>query len=70
MCLSICTHVVFQFFLQGGISIISEESDHLLLQVKYVDSYSVTIHELETVTSKFKFNSMMRGNLLLYVLFH
>ncbi|XP_057445288.1 probable protein arginine N-methyltransferase 6 isoform X1 [Lotus japonicus] len=31
--------------------------------VKYVDSYSVTINELETVTTKFKFNSMMRAPL-------
>lgn len=31
--------------------------------VKYIDSYSVTINELETVTSKFKFNSMMRAPL-------
>ncbi|WJX17070.1 putative protein arginine N-methyltransferase 6 [Trifolium repens] len=31
--------------------------------VKYIDSYSVTISELETVTSKFKFNSMMRAPL-------
>ncbi|RHN78403.1 putative methyltransferase [Medicago truncatula] len=31
--------------------------------VKYIDSYSVTINELETVTSNFKFNSMMRAPL-------
>ncbi|KAK2399956.1 putative protein arginine N-methyltransferase [Trifolium repens] len=31
--------------------------------VKYIDSYTVTISELETVTSKFKFNSMMRAPL-------
>ncbi|XP_061348307.1 probable protein arginine N-methyltransferase 6 isoform X2 [Gastrolobium bilobum] len=31
--------------------------------VKYVDSYSVTTHELETVTTKFKFKSMMRAPL-------
>ncbi|RZB41749.1 putative protein arginine N-methyltransferase 6 isoform B [Glycine soja] len=31
--------------------------------VKYIDSYSVTIQELESVTAKFKFNSMMRAPL-------
>ncbi|BAT98835.1 probable protein arginine N-methyltransferase 6 [Vigna radiata var. radiata] len=31
--------------------------------VKYIDSYSVTINELESVTTKFKFNSMMRAPL-------
>ncbi|CAK8570764.1 unnamed protein product [Lathyrus sativus] len=31
--------------------------------IKYIDCYSVTINELETVTSKFKFNSMMRAPL-------
>ncbi|KAK7308346.1 hypothetical protein VNO77_41948 [Canavalia gladiata] len=31
--------------------------------VKYIDSYSITIHELESVTTKFKFNSMMRAPL-------
>ncbi|TKY69044.1 arginine N-methyltransferase 6 [Spatholobus suberectus] len=31
--------------------------------VKYIDSYSVTTHELESVTTKFKFNSMMRAPL-------
>ncbi|CAL5207926.1 unnamed protein product [Lathyrus oleraceus] len=31
--------------------------------VKYIDCYSVTINELETLTSKFKFNSMMRAPL-------
>ncbi|CAJ1933017.1 unnamed protein product [Sphenostylis stenocarpa] len=31
--------------------------------VKFIDSYSVTIHELESVTTKFKFNSMMRAPL-------
>ncbi|KHN34536.1 Hypothetical protein glysoja_050121, partial [Glycine soja] len=36
---------------------------HSLLQVKYIDSYSVTIQELESVTAKFKFNSMMRAPL-------
>lgn len=56
-------HVVFHRFHQdsSSSSINSGEIDHLLLQVKYVDSYSVTINELETVTTKFKFNSMMRG---------
>lgn len=44
---------------------------HLQLQVKYIDSYSVTINELESVTTKFKFNSMMRGIFLCFVLpFH
>ncbi|KAH1235390.1 putative protein arginine N-methyltransferase 6 [Glycine max] len=39
--------------------------------VKYIDSYSVTVQELESVTAKFKFNSMMRGTLLLFFLpFH
>ncbi|XP_019455468.1 PREDICTED: probable protein arginine N-methyltransferase 6 [Lupinus angustifolius] len=32
-------------------------------EVKYIDSYSITIHELETITSSFKFNSMMRAPL-------
>ncbi|KAF1863198.1 hypothetical protein Lal_00042502 [Lupinus albus] len=32
-------------------------------EVKYIDSYSITIHELETITSSFKFNSMMRASL-------
>ncbi|KHN46518.1 Hypothetical protein glysoja_044855 [Glycine soja] len=31
--------------------------------VKYIDSYSVTVQELESVTAKFKFNSMMRAPL-------
>ncbi|XP_057738250.1 probable protein arginine N-methyltransferase 6 isoform X2 [Arachis stenosperma] len=31
--------------------------------VKYIDCYSVTIGELETVTTRFKFNSMMRAPL-------
>ncbi|XP_027360873.1 probable protein arginine N-methyltransferase 6 [Abrus precatorius] len=31
--------------------------------VKYIDCYSVTNHELESVTTKFKFNSMMRAPL-------
>lgn len=30
-------------------------------QVKYVDCYTVTIKELESVTSKYRFESMMRG---------
>ncbi|XP_019459995.1 PREDICTED: probable protein arginine N-methyltransferase 6 [Lupinus angustifolius] len=32
-------------------------------EVKHIDSYSVSIHELKTVTSKFKFSSMMRAPL-------
>ncbi|KAK7273424.1 hypothetical protein RIF29_14473 [Crotalaria pallida] len=32
-------------------------------EVKYIDCHSVTIHELETVTSRFKFSSMMRAPL-------
>ncbi|XP_028223023.1 probable protein arginine N-methyltransferase 6 [Glycine soja] len=36
---------------------------HGRVEVKYIDSYSVTIQELESVTAKFKFNSMMRAPL-------
>lgn len=31
-------------------------------QVKEVDCYTVTIQELESVTAKFSFSSMLRGN--------
>ncbi|KAH1149170.1 hypothetical protein GYH30_043666 [Glycine max] len=37
--------------------------------VKYIDSYSVTIQELESVTAKFKFNSMMRALIEICFLF-
>ncbi|KAL5160116.1 putative protein arginine N-methyltransferase 6 [Glycine soja] len=37
--------------------------------VKYIDSYSVTIQELESVTAKFKLNSMMRALIEICFLF-
>lgn len=30
-------------------------------QVKHVDCYTITLQELESVTTNFKFQSMMRG---------
>ena len=40
------------------------------LQVKHVDCYTITIHELESVTTRYKFKSMMRGNLSLSLYAH
>ncbi|RYQ86891.1 hypothetical protein Ahy_B10g106499 isoform C [Arachis hypogaea] len=46
-----------------GYEYVIKEKKRNMDKVKYIDCYSVTIGELETVTTRFKFNSMMRAPL-------
>ncbi|RYR32176.1 hypothetical protein Ahy_A10g046776 isoform A [Arachis hypogaea] len=54
-----------QYLLVGnaGYEYVIKEKKRNMDKVKYIDCYSVTIGELETVTTRFKFNSMMRAPL-------